>query len=196
MKMPTDQSHSRTVVSVLLCCLICLGSQSAPAAPSGLAVEAYHWPPGAFLFYGNMKQVQKERLLSEIETKLAGLRQGGKSLLVRGELMTKVQPEVAEFNPAMVLDQSGMVVIVNNFPNIYYKSAAPESLLRRNTAFILKNPKVDRVESTLRQAVVLRGEFVGFSQSYIQATTESWEKTLASPAPAGPAPTGKRGKKP
>jgi len=192
MQLLAGYCQSRLVFFGLLMVLLLSWSTSAPAAPASLAVETYHWPPGVFLSFGRLKQAQKDRLLAEIEAKLARLRQEGKSLLVRGELMMRMQPEVAEFNPATILDQSGMVVIVNNFPNIYYKFAAPESLLRRNTAFVLKNPQVDRAESTLRQAVVLRGEFLGFSQSYIQAMTESLEKALAPPntpgtgtAPAG-----------
>ncbi len=177
---------------MLLTFMVLSWSASLAAPPTTMAVETYHWPPGVFLSFGRLKQAQKERLLSEVETKLAGLRQGGKNLLVRGELTGNVQPDMAEFNPATILDQSGMVVIVNNFPNIYYKFEVPESLLRRNTAFVLKNPQVDRVESTLRQAVVLRGEFFGFSQAYIKATTESLQKALAPPTAPGspPAPPG------
>lgn len=183
-----DPVGGRCLASLVLVLLFGFTAVLAFAAPPATSVDSFYWQPGVFLSFGKLKQAQKERLLYEVETKLAGFRQQRKSLLIRGELMMKVTPEVEEFQPATVLDQSGMVVIVSNFPNIYYKIGAPEPLLRRTTAFVLQNPQVDRVESILRQAVVLRGEFFGFSQAYLKATSESLEKALAPPAAAGVSP--------
>ncbi|MGQ9921399.1 MAG: hypothetical protein ACUVRZ_08725 [Desulfobacca sp.] len=187
MQVPACFPLARLVAAMLLLMLLLPWRASTFAAPSSLAVDTYHWPPGVFLSFHRLQQAQKDRLLSEIETKLAGMRQAGKSLLVKGELLMKVQPEVAEYNPATILDQSGLVVIVHHFPNIYYKFQVPAEHFRRHAAFVMKNPQVDRAESTLRQAVVLRGEFFGFSQTYINAITDSLEKALAAPNPANQA---------
>jgi hypothetical protein len=155
--------------------------QAAAAAPSGAVVDSFHWPAGTFLNFAALKQAQKDRLLSEVENKVNAFREAGRSMLIKGELLTKVETETAELNPAMVLDQSGMIVIVSNFPNIYYKFTLPEVRLRRSTVFVLQNPRLDRAESILRQAVVLRGEFYGFSEAYLKGVAASLEKALAAP---------------
>ncbi len=175
--------RGRLVPGPTLLVLFLLG-WSCPAAavtPPTQVVDSYYWPAGSFLSFGALKQVQKDRLLAELDTKLTHLRQSGKTLLIRGELLVEPKPEVAEFNPASILDQSGFLVIVNNFPNIYYQLPAPDLARRRNTAFVMKNPQLDRTESILRQAVVLRGEFLGFSQAYIKATADILQKSRAAP---------------
>lgn len=175
------RAPARLASLAVLGALVLLCGTPAAADFSTVAVDSFHWPPGAFLSFRTLKQTQKERLLNEVEARLDGFRQAGKSLFIKGELMTKASPEVPEFNPATVLDQSGMVVIVKSFPNIYYRMNAPETTVRRTTAFVLKNPRVDRVESILRQAVVLRGDFLGFSQAFIQSTVDSLQKALTAP---------------
>jgi hypothetical protein len=154
-----------------------------PALTADPSVESSFWPPGFFLQFGKLKQAQKEIMLSEVEKKLAFLRQTGKGLLVRGDLMDKVRTDVSELNPATILDQSGMVVIVRNFPNIYFNFNGPNSLLNRTTYLVVKNPRVDRMESILRQSLVLTGDFFAFSQAYFQSTVENLQKALKAQSP-------------
>ena len=149
------------------------------------SVESYFWPPGFFLSFGKLKQAQKEIMLSEVENKLASLRLMGKGLLVRGDLMNKVQTEVQELNPATILDQSGYIILVNNFPNIYYNFNGPQTFISRNTFIVVKNPKVDRTESIIRQSLVLNGDFFAFSQAYMKSTVENLQKALSAQAPQG-----------
>ncbi len=175
-------------VRLTLACILLLGASpvlAAPrAAPDAVVVNSYYWTAGTFLNFRNLKQAQKERLLSEMETKLADCRRSGSNLFIRGELMTKIDPATPAFNPATILDQSGLIAIVYNFPNIYYQLTTPETLLRRNTAFVLKDPQLDRAESILRQAVVLRGEFYGFSEEYLKAVAEALTKAAIPTNPA------------
>jgi hypothetical protein len=149
------------------------------------SVETYYWPPGIFLSYSKLKQAQKEIMLSEVENKLASLRQMGKVLLIRGDLMDKVKIDVQELNPATILDQCGFIVLVNNFPNIYFNFNGPQAYISRNTFLVIKNPKVDRTESIIRQSLVLRGDFFAFSQAYMKSTVENLQKALSSQAAQG-----------
>lgn len=162
------------------------GLAAPQAAPDAVVVHSFYWAAGTFLNFRNLKQAQKERLLAEMETKLADCRQSGSNLFIRGELLTKIDPAMPAFNPATILDQSGLIAVVPNFPNIYYQLPTPETLLRRHTAFILKNPQLDRAESILRQAVVLRGEFYGFSQEYLKAVAEVLTRAATPLNPALP----------
>jgi hypothetical protein len=155
----------------------------APALVAEPSVESYFWPPGFFLHFGKLKQAQKEIMLSEAEKKVAYLRQTGKGLLVRGDLMDKVRTDISEFNPATILDQSGLIVLVGNFPNIYFNFNGPDSLISRNTFIVVKNPRVDRMESIIRQSLVMTGDFFAFSQAYFKATVENLQKALKAQSP-------------
>ncbi len=97
--------------------------------------------------------------------------------------MDKLRTDVSELNPAIILDQSGLVIMVRNFPNIYFGFNGPESLLNRNTFLVVKNPRVDKVESILRQALVITGDFFAFSQVYFKKTVEGLQKSLSTQEP-------------
>jgi hypothetical protein len=155
----------------------------APALVAEPSVESYFWPPGFFLHFGKLKQAQKEAMIIEVDKKVAFLRQAGKGLLVRGELMDKLQTDIPEFNPATILDQSGLVVMVRSFPNIFFNFNGPDSLLNRNTFIVVKNPRVDRLESILRQSLVVTGDFFAFSQSYFNSTVDNLQKALKAQTP-------------
>jgi len=155
----------------------------APALVAEPSVESYFWPPGFFLHFGKLKQAQKEAMILEVDKKVAFLRQAGKGLLVRGELMDKLRTDIPEFNPATILDQSGLVVMVRSFPNIFFNFNGPDSLLNRNTFIVVKNPKVDRIESILRQSLVVTGDFFAFSQAYFSSTVDNLQKALNAQTP-------------
>ncbi len=74
-------------------------------------------------------------MMAEVEKKLDVLRQSGKGLFIRGDVMDKVRTDVQELNPATILDQSGFIVLVKNFPNIYFNFTGPETLIRRNYVY-------------------------------------------------------------
>lgn len=193
--------HSRNFIFLNILVFSLVIFFSAPALAAEPAVESYFWPPGFFLNFGKLKQAQKEIMLSEVEKKLSLLRQTGKGLMVRGDLMEKVKTDTPEFNPATILDQSGLVVMVRNFPNIYFKFNGPESLISRNTFIVVKNPRADRVESIIRQSLILTGDFFAFSQVYFKATVENLQKSLNAQPPQNSivfqeSEKGKRRKKP
>jgi hypothetical protein len=186
------------ILTVLFSFFFLLNTSWAQKEASAPSVESYYWPPGFFLQFGKLKQAQKEMMLSEVEKKLASLQQGGKGLLVRGDLVEKVRTDVPQINPATILDQSGMIMQVRNFPNIYYNFKGPEKLLSRNTFLVVKNPKVDRVESVLRQSLVMNADFFAFSKNYVSSTVDRLNKALLGPAeqqlagPDGEAPARKK----
>jgi hypothetical protein len=185
------------LVAVFFFCI----NPAVAASANEPSVESYFWPPGFFLNFSKLKQAQKEIMIAEVEKKLAFLRQTGKGLLVRGDLMDKVRTDVSELNPAAILDQSGLVVMVRSFPNIYFNFSGPPALLNRNTFIVVKNPKVDGVESILRQSLVITGDFFAFSQTYFKSTVENLQKAVQVQLPqiqtdAGDSGKDKKRKKP
>jgi hypothetical protein len=170
-----------TVTGVLVWFL----STAIPGLAADASVESYFWPPGFFLSFGKLKQAQKEIMMAEVEKKLDVLRQSGKGLFIRGDVMDKVRSDVQELNPATILDQSGFIVMVKNFPNIYFNFTGPETLIRGNTFIVVKNPKVDKVESVIRQSLVVRGDFFAFSQDYFKSTVAYLQKALSAESAQG-----------
>jgi hypothetical protein len=169
------QDRTRTGFAILVALLLFIAT-TVPVPAEEPFVESYFWPPGFFLNFSKLKQAQKELMISEVEKKLAFLRQTGKGLMVRGDLMDKVRTDVCEFNPATILDQSGLVLMIRNFPNIYFNFNGPNSLLNRSTFLVVKNPKVDRGESLIRQSLVISSDFYAFSQTYFKSTVANLQK--------------------
>lgn len=172
------QDQNRFFFNILIFIVFVMIFVPTPALVAEPSVESFFWPPGFFLQFGKLKQAQKEIMLFEAEKKLAYMRQTGKGLLVRGDIMDKMRTDVGEFNPATILDQSGLIVLVRNFPNIYFNFDGPDSLISRNTFIVIKNPKVDRTESILRQSLVITGDFFAFSQAYFKATVENLQRAI------------------
>jgi hypothetical protein len=165
-----------------------------PGLATEASVESYFWPPGFFLSFGKLKQAQKEVTMAEVENKLDFLRQSGKGLFIRGDVMDKVRTDVQELNPATILDQSGFIILVKNFPNIYFNFTGPETLIKRTTFIVVKNAKVDRVESIIRQSLVLTGDFFAFSEDYFKSTVANLQKALNAQSALGQTEVEQQGK--
>lgn len=165
--------------------LVCFLSTATPGLATEASVESYFWPPGFFLSFGKLKQAQKETMMAEVEKKLEVLRQSGKGLFIRGDVMDKVRTDVQELNPATILDQSGFIVLVKNFPNIYFNFTGPETLIRKTTFIVVKNPRVDKIESVIRQSLVVTGDFFAFSQDYFKSTVAFLQKALSAQSAQG-----------
>ena len=68
------------LVAVFLLCI----TIAVPASAAEPSVESYFWPPGFFLNFSKLKQAQKEMMISEVEKKLAFLRQTGEGFAGEG----------------------------------------------------------------------------------------------------------------
>ena len=173
------------LITIVAGVLVCFLSTATPGLATEASVESYFWPPGFFLSFGKLKQAQKETMMAEVEKKLEVLRQSGKGLFIRGDVMDKVRTDVQELNPATILDQSGFIVLVKNFPNIYFNFTGPETLIRKTTFIVVKNPRVDKIESVIRQSLVVTGDFFAFSQDYFKSTVAFLQKALSAQSAQG-----------
>jgi hypothetical protein len=166
------------LTAIMAALVVWLLITATPGIATDASVESYFWPPGFFLSFGKLKQAQKDIMMAEVEKKLDILRQSGKGLFIRGDVMDKVRSDVQELNPATILDQSGFIVLVKNFPNIYFNFTGPETLIRRTTFIVVKNAKLDKIESVIRQSLVVTGDFFAFSQDYFKSTVANLQKAL------------------
>lgn len=150
------------------------------AAAVAEEVQGYSWPPGFFYRLGRLKVSAFNQALDELDSRLAGLRQQQAGLLVKGEITGPLTTGARIYAEVQILDQSGLLILARNVPNLYYGFAGPSGRLNRNTFFVLKNPHLDRIESQLRRQFVIRGEFLAFVRKYLEALRAEWH---ALPAP-------------
>ncbi|HAY22121.1 MAG TPA: hypothetical protein DCY27_08130 [Desulfobacterales bacterium] len=175
------QDHFSKYMGIMV--LFCLASLIFPTLTSASEkiIESFFWPPGHFHQFNKISPSQRNHILEEIEKKLSSLRREHKSLLVKGEVVDKLRTDVNRYNPATILDQSGLIILVHNFPNIYCGFSGPKSLLNRNTFLLIKNPRVDRLESMVRQGFVITGHFLAFSQKYLEALSRGLQDGYRQP---------------
>lgn len=169
-------SYSRWCWSWLMVFLLI----SAPVA--GVAaeeVQGYSWPPGFFYRLGRLTVPAFNQALDELDSRLASLRQQQAGLLVKGEITGPLTTRERIYAEVQILDQSGLLILARNVPNLYYGFAGPSGRLNRNTFFVLKNPHLDRIESQLRRQFVVRGEFLAFVRKYLEALLAEWHSLPA-----------------
>lgn len=145
-------------------------------------VAAFCWPAGFFYRLGRLKAAEQDRVRQEIELRLQTLRRQQGLLLVKGEVVETLSSAVRTYAVATILDQSGLVVQVRNFPNLFYGWPAKGRRVNRNTLLVAQNPQMDLVESRIRQHWVITADFVAFSREYLEALAADWTET----APGAP----------
>jgi len=129
------------------------------------AVDASRWPAGYFFPYHKAPLKEKDKVLQSIAARLDKLQDVGQGLLVKGAILDPLRTDVPLYDRLRILDDSGLLVVVHRVPNIYYRfSGGP---LNRNTYLVIKNPKVNYLDSYITQNFVIEGDFWAYVQSYI-----------------------------
>jgi hypothetical protein len=151
----------------LIIFLACLQSGMAQAEDNLL--NGKHWPVNYFNQYEKLSIKDKDKILIEIEKKLNGINKSGEGLIVKGTIAEKIKPDKPIYGRMTICDESGLIVMVNNVPNIYYNFSGPQSKINNNTYMVIKNAKVNTIDSYLLNCFVIEGDYHAFVQKFVEA---------------------------
>ena len=150
-----------------------------PAAAQETSVKAKQFPTGYFSQYHKIPIPEKAKVLAKIDATLKELTQGGFGLIAKGAVIEKPDPAVMTYPQLTILDESGLVIIARQVPNLFYQYRGKAGI-NSNIYIIIKNARVNMPESYIRYSYVVEGEFVAYADKYVSAVMEGLER------PAGP----------
>jgi hypothetical protein len=157
-----------------------------PAAAQEASVPAKQFPISYFYQYQKIAIPEKEKILAKIDATLKKLKREGSGLIAKGAVIEKLSPAVQIYPRLTILDESGLVIIVHQVPNLYYQYRGPVGI-NPNIYLIIKNARVNVAESYIRYAYVVEGDFLAYAHKFAHAILEGLERPPARP---GPPPSG------
>ena len=166
--------------SLICCVLICftLMGHSLSAWAQGASVKAKQWPAGYFFKYKKISLKEKEQILAKIDATLKKLNQEGYGLIVKGTVIDPLRPDQKIYQTLTVLDDSGLIIMVHQVPNIYYNYYGPPGNMNKHIFLVAKNVKLKQNESYIRYGFVVEGDYLAFSQKYLKAIMK-WGENVA-----------------
>jgi hypothetical protein len=150
-----------------------------PAWAQDTSVKAKQFPTGYFYQYHKIPIPEKEKVLAKIDTTLKKLTGDGYGLIAKGAVIEKPDPAIKIYPKLTVLDESGLLIIARQVPNLYYGYAGKTGI-NPNIYIIVKNARVNVPESFIRYSYVVEGDFVAYAHKFVNAIMEGLER------PAGP----------
>ena len=165
-----------------------------PAGAQETSVKAKQFPTGYFSQYHKVPIPEKAKVLAKIDATLKELTQGGFGLIAKGAVIEKPDPAVMTYPQLTILDESGLVIIARQVPNLYYGYRGKAGI-NPNIYIIIKNARVNIPESYIRYSYVVEGDFVAYANKFVSAIMEGLERPAApqgrQPArPPGEPPSG------
>jgi hypothetical protein len=151
------------------------------------SVKAKQFPTGYFSQYHKISIPEKEKVLAKVDATLKQLTQGGFGLIAKGAVIEKPDPTVMTYPQLTILDESGLVIIARQVPNLYYGYRGKAGI-NPNIYIIIKNARVNIPESYIRYSYVVEGDFVAYANKFVSAIMEGWERP-AEPPGRQPAPS-------
>jgi hypothetical protein len=151
------------------------------------SVQTKQFPTGYFYQYQKIPLQEKEKVLAKIDATLKKLNQDGYDLIAKGAVIEKPDPGVQVYPKLTILDESGLVIIARQVPNLYYQYHGKAGI-NPNLYIIIKNARVDFPESYIRYGYVVEGDFVAYAHQFVNAILEGLERPAAPPGrqPAPP----------
>jgi hypothetical protein len=146
------------------------------------SVQTKQFPTGYFYQYRKITLQEKEQVLAKIDATLKKLAQDGYNLIAKGAVIEKPDPGVQIYPKLTILDESGLIIIARQVPNLYYQYRG-QAGINPNIYIIVKNARVDVPESYIRYGYVVEGDFVAYAHKFVSAIMEGLERP-AKPAPA------------
>jgi hypothetical protein len=148
------------------------------------SVQTKQFPTGYFSQYHKVPLPEKTKVLAKIDATLKKLNQDGYNLIAKGAVIEKPDPGVQIYPKLTILDESGLVIIARQVPNLYYQYRGKAGI-NPNVYIIIKNPRVNIPESYIRYGYVVEGDFVAYAHKFVSAILEGLERP-AKPSPAQP----------
>ncbi len=139
------------------------------------SVKAKQFPTGYFYQYHKIPIQEKEKVLAKIDATLKKLTQGGYGLIAKGAVIEKPDPAIQTYPKLTILDESGLVIIARQVPNLYYQYRGKAGI-NPNIYIIIKGARVNVAESYIRYSYVVEGEFVAYANKFVSAILEGLER--------------------
>jgi hypothetical protein len=166
--------------------IVCLSFGVIPARAQDTSVRAKQFPTGYFYQYHKVPLPEKEQVLAKIDATLNQLARDGFSLIAKGAVIEKPDPAIQTYPKLTILDESGLVIIARQVPNLYYQYRGKTGI-NPNIYIIIKNARVNVPESYIRYSYVVEGDFVAYAHKFVSAIMEGLERP-ARPPDRQPAP--------
>jgi hypothetical protein len=139
------------------------------------SVKAKQFPTSYFYQYRKISISEKEKVLAKIEATLRKLARDGYGLIAKGAVIEKLNPETKTYEKLTILDESGLIIIARQVPNLYYQYPG-QAGINPNTYLIIKRPKVNFAESYIRYGYVVEGDYVAYAHRFVDAILEGLER--------------------
>jgi hypothetical protein len=169
----------RTILA-LFSLMLCLISGVIPAWAQDTSVRAKQFPTGYFYQYHKIPLQEKEQVLAKIDATLKKLTRDGFSLIAKGAVIEKPDPAIQTYPKLTILDESGLVIIARQVPNLYYQYRGKAGI-NPNIYIIIKNARVNVPESYIRYSYVVEGDFVAYAHKFVSAIMEGLERPAKPP---------------
>jgi len=167
--------------------MLCLIFGVIPGWAQETSVKTKQFPTSYFYQYQKISLQEKEKVLAKIDTTLKKLTRDGYALIVKGAVIEKPDPAIQTYPKLTVLDESGLVIIARQVPNLFYQYRG-KAAINPNIYIIIKNARVDVPESYIRYSFVVEGDFVAYANKFVKAIMEALERPAAAPPDRQPAP--------
>jgi hypothetical protein len=144
------------------------------------SVKVKQFPTGYFYQYHKIPIPEKAKVLAKLDATLKTLTQDGFGLIAKGAVIEKPDPGIQTYSTRTILDESGLVIIARQVPNLYYQYRG-QAGINPNIYIIIKNARVNIPESYIRYSYVVEGDFVAYAHKFVSAILEGLERPAAPP---------------
>jgi hypothetical protein len=158
---------------VLLIVASVFGVTSTPAEEASM--RAKQFPTSYFYQYRKVPLPEKEKVLGKIDATLKKLNREGYGLIAKGAVIGKLNPQTKTYDQLTILDESGLVIIARQVPNLYYQYPGTAGI-NPNIYLIIKRARVNVPESYIRYGYVVEGDFVAYADKFVKAIFEGLDQ--------------------
>jgi len=155
--------------------IFCLISGGSPGWAQEASVQVKQFPTSYFYQYQKIPLQEKEKVLAKIDATLKKLTQGGYGLIAKGAVIEKPDPGVQVYPKLTILDESGLVIIAHQVPNLFYQYRGKAGI-NPNIYIIIKKARVNIPESYIRYSYVVEGDFEAYAHKFVSAVLEGLER--------------------
>ena len=175
------------IISFLALLIFTLISGVIPGWAQETSVKTKQFPTGYFSQYHKIPLQEKEKVLAKIDATLKKLTQDGYNLIAKGAVIEKPDPAIQTYSKLTILDESGLVIIARQVPNLYYQYSGKAGI-NPNIYIIVKNARVNVPESYIRYGYVVEGDFLAYAHKFVSAILEGLERPAEPPDRQPPRP--------
>ncbi len=146
-----------------------------PLRAEEASVRAKNFPTSYFYQYQKIPIPEKEKILAKIDATLQKLNREKCGLIAKGAVIEPPDPGIKIYPKLTILDESGLVIIARQVPNLYYQYPG-RSGINPNIYLIIKNVRVNFPESYIRYSYVVEGDYVAYAHKFASAILEGLER--------------------